>query len=96
MRQADLPGILAAYDEPVYLCGDGYELAWSEELHSRIQVTPAEYRLPHALSAAWCAAHMFETADDSAVFTAASLTPVYLRKTQAEREREERLAAQGN
>ena len=25
---ADLPEILSAYDEPVYLCGDGYEAAW--------------------------------------------------------------------
>lgn len=91
---ADLPEFLAAYDEPVYLCGDGYEAGWRADLHPQLRVTPPEYRLPNAYAAAQCAAHIYETAEAPSVFTAANLTPVYLRKTQAEREREERLAAQ--
>ena len=48
---ADLPGILTAYDEPVYLCGDGYEAAWRADLHPQLCATPPEYRLPNAYAA---------------------------------------------
>ena len=90
----DLPGILAAYDEPVWLCGDGYAAAWRGELHPKLQYTPEMLRQPSAFAAADCAAKMYADAEDKSVFTDAALVPVYLRKTQAEREREERIAAQ--
>ena len=91
---ADLPALLAAYDEPIYLCGDGYTAAWRESLHPLLQYTPEMYRHPSAFAAAECAAKIYANAADKSAFTDASLNPIYLRKTQAEREREERLAAQ--
>ena len=91
---ADLPAILEKYDGPVWLCGDGYEAAWRPELHPRLRQTPELYRWPSAFAAAECAAQMYADAADPSIFTAAALSPVYLRKTQAEREREKRLAAQ--
>ncbi len=91
---ADLPSVLAAYDEPVWLCGDGYTAAWRQELHPRLQFTPEILRYPSAFAAAECAAKIYTDAEDKSVFTDAALTPIYLRKTQAEREREERIAAQ--
>jgi len=91
---ADLPAALAAYDEPVWLCGDGYTAAWRRELHPRLMFTPEFQRWPNAFAAAECAAWHYAHAEDPSVFRAEKLQPIYLRKTQAEREREERLAAQ--
>jgi hypothetical protein len=49
--------------------------------------------VPGAFAVAEAAEQLWREAPDPAVFTPAALAPVYLRKTQAEREREERLAA---
>ena len=43
---ADLPAVLAAYDEPVWLCGDGYTAAWREDLHPQLRFTPEWQRWP--------------------------------------------------
>jgi len=89
---AELPALLQAYDEDVWLTGDGAEAAFRPELHPRLKVTPEFSRWPGAFAAAECAAAGYTAAPDPSVFTDAALSPVYLRKTQAEREREERLA----
>lgn len=91
---ADLPAILAPYDEPIRLCGDGYRDAWRSELHPQLMETPTMFRYPSAAAVADLAEHIYRSAPDTSVFTAAALAPVYLRQTQAERERAERLAAQ--
>lgn len=78
---------------PIYLVGDGYDLAKEQLPRSaaRIRPTPELLRLQNAYSVAQVAkqAYLLGTR-----ITAEDLLPVYLRPCQAERERLERLAAQ--
>lgn len=78
---------LASLEEPVYFCGDGYFL--TEQMSDT--VTPPRLRLQSAASVAAAAERLWNAAEDKNVFSASSLVPIYLRKPQAEREREERL-----
>lgn len=76
--------------ESVRICGDGTAL-FIKNYDGEVKVTapsPAE-RDQNALSVAKCAAKAFAKGE---VITASELKPIYLRKAQAEREREERLA----
>ena len=93
---ADLDGILQKYDEPIYLTGDGYESARGFITHPRLMYTPEASRWPTAFAVAAAAANKKMNALPETVFTPDDLVPVYLRKTQAEREREERLALAQN
>lgn len=93
---ANLDAILAQYDEPIYLTGDGYESARTFISHPRLMITPEAFCWPGAFAVADAAAHRLENASPETVFTPDDLVPVYLRKTQAEREREERLASAQN
>lgn len=93
---ADLDGILAEYDEPIYLTGDGYESARGFITYPRLMYTPESCRWPTAFAVAEAAAYKLTHASPETVFTPEDLVPVYLRKTQAEREREERLALAKN
>lgn len=93
---ADLDGILAEYDEPIYLTGDGYESARGFITYPGLMYTPESYRWPTAFAVAEAAAYKLIHASPETVFTPDDLVPVYLRKTQAEREREERLALAQN
>ena len=82
----ELDEILAAYDEPVYLVGDGYNVT-TENLKHAIGATPERLRWQSAASVAKAAyaAHLSgNTVSD------AELKPVYLRPCQAERERLEK------
>ena len=88
---ADLDAELAAMpNAPVYLVGDGYDLAVSQLKLSaeRIRKTPVVLRTQNAYSVAQVARALYErgvrTSDSE-------LVPVYLRPCQAERERMERL-----
>ena len=88
---ADLDAELAAMpNAPVYLVGDGYDLAISalEASAGRIRNTPVLLRTQNAYSVAQVARLQYErgvrTSDSE-------LVPVYLRPCQAERERMERL-----
>ena len=82
----DLDEILSAYDEPVRLCGDGYDIT-KENLRHPILPTPERLRPQSAYSVAQIARLAYE----SGVRTNdAELLPVYLRLSQAERERLER------
>lgn len=78
---------LANLEEPVYFCGDGYSL--TEQMSDT--VTPPRLRIQSAASVAAVAERLWNAAEDKSVFSASSLVPIYLRKPQAEREREERL-----
>ncbi len=82
----ELDEILSAYEEPVVLCGDGYEITESLLTHP---ILPLAERLRHqsAFNVALCAEEMIargETVSDT------ELSPTYLRLSQAERERRER------
>lgn len=84
----ELSAEIAGYGD-VYLCGDGAELYGT--LHKgegRVHLSSLCDRYQNALSVAVCAARMWERGD---TVDAATLSPIYLRKPQAEREREERL-----
>lgn len=87
MSLDEVRGQISALSEPVYFCGDGYFLT---EGMSRT-VTPQRLRLQSAASVAAVAERLWNAAEDKSVFSASSLVPIYLRKPQAEREREERL-----
>ena len=93
---ADLDAVLAPYDEPVYLTGDGYESARGFITHPQLMYTPESCRWPTAFAVAEAASVRMQNADEETVFTPDDMVPVYLRKTQAEREREERLALAKN
>lgn len=78
----------------VYLCGDGAALYKGLHCGTGIAVepTPVE-RYQNALSVALVAARQHEAGQ---TVDSAGLSPVYLRKPQAEREREERLKKEEN
>lgn len=82
----ELDELLAAYDESVYLCGDGYEIT-KENLKHPTRETPERLRHQSAFSVAQVA----KAAYDAGVRTTdAEMVPTYLRPSQAERERAER------
>lgn len=89
----ELTAYLAAYDDPVHFTGDGYPDARKAAVHPHLCTTPAALRIPSAFAAAEAAYALYESTPDKSVFALSSIQPVYLRKTQAEREREEKIAA---
>jgi len=79
---------LSTFKEPIYLVGDGYDIAISSLKCTNILPTTEIARYQNAYSVAQCAQRLFENGiycDDL------SLLPTYLRAPQAERERLERL-----
>ena len=80
---SELDAILERYDEPVYLCGDGYALC-AAGLHHPIGNTPDRLRWQSAASVARAALAAYRAGVRT---TDAELKPVYLRPCQAERER---------
>ena len=77
---------LSAYDEPVRLCGDGYDITL-ENLTHPILPTPLPLRQQSAYSVAQVAG---ESYDKGICGTDVDLAPTYLRLSQAERERLEK------
>lgn len=80
---------------PVYLVGDGYELARKQLVKSASQIkgTPELLRAQNAYSVAQIALRLYRSGVRT---TDTELVPVYLRPCQAERERLERLEAEKN
>ena len=79
-----------AKDEPVLVCGDGAEIflaALQSQVHPDCTIAPANTRFQSAMGVALAA-------EGLPTVSAGELLPVYLRKSQAEREREARLAAE--
>lgn len=85
---ADLVTELAEADTPVYLVGDGYDLIPADSL-PRLRPTPVLLRDPSGYSVAMAALEAAQTGQTSGD---RELLPVYLRATQAERERLEKLS----
>ncbi len=71
----------------VWFTGDGYDMvsAFTENK------TPEILRRGIAASVALIGERIYNEAEDKTIFSDAAMLPVYLKKTQAEREREERL-----
>lgn len=73
--------------DALYLCGDGYDITIDALKKIKPKNTPELLRYTNALSIALCAKKIYESGnakDDK------SITPTYLRPSQAERERKER------
>ena len=88
----DLAEICREKNLPVYAAGDGYDMLKTAVGTEILRNTPEMYRCPSAFGTACAAAELYRNAEDPSVFTESALSPIYLRKSQAEREREERLA----
>ncbi len=71
---------------PVYGCGDGWLVDAGRRRLCRL--APEELRYPTGLGVARAAYRRFRDAKDPAVFTGDALVPTYLKKSQAERDRE--------
>lgn len=77
-------------DIPFYSCGDAYDIPREDPL--TVAPTPAPLAYTTGFGVALAAWKTYSAAEDKTVFTEAALVPVYLKKSQAEREREEALA----
>jgi len=85
----ELDKILAGYDEPIYLVGDGYDIS-VDALTVPLAKTPERLRHQSAYSVAQVAREAFESGVRS---IDCEMVPTYLRPSQAERER---AAREGN
>ncbi len=77
----------------VYFAGDGYDKAMSAAKGARIKATPTPLRLPAAHCVAMAALDKYDAENDKSVFTDTALAAVYIRPTEAERERLAKLEA---
>ena len=75
----------------IYFAGDGYNKAVSATGSARVKPTPIPLRLISAYCVAMAALDKYESAADTSVFTDTALAAVYIRPTEAERERLARL-----
>lgn len=89
MAISELNELLASYDEPVRLVGDGYGITLPD-LTVPVIPTPDRLCLQSAYSVAQVARRLY---DAGVRTTDAELVATYLRPSQAERERNERLRA---
>ena len=87
MMLNDLISELKVYNEPIYFVGDGYSLIENMQ-DEYIMHTPEPLRYQNAYSVGKIAYEMYKNGIKT---TDADLRVEYLRKPQAEREREERL-----
>ena len=86
---SDLKEMLSEYDCPVYFTGDGYELAKKLIDLPNIMDTPVRLRLQNAVSVALEGIKCYN--ENKNIFTDTEVMPIYLRASQAERERLERI-----
>ena len=85
---AELDEELADESLPIYLSGDGYDITANGFKKTKVAYVPPKYRDQSAYSVAVCALQKFENGES---MTDAEIAPIYLRPSQAERERNERL-----
>ena len=84
-----LAEILQAYkDTPIYLCGDGYSITENGFSKTKVQTVPQKLKLQSGYSVACCA---YKKYDMGEVLNDKEIAPIYLRPSQAERERNEKL-----
>ena len=98
----ELAADLTKYGEKIIFVGDGCEIAHAKIISAdesgRMTVAPELYRWQNGYSVAQTAYAEYlsvtENGGELSKYTAAVLSPVYLRASQAERERNERLASE--
>ena len=83
---AELTEELKKYEKPIFVLGDGGELCYNYLLEQKLNVSlaPVETRLQNAWG-------VCRAAEGKEALSAGALLPVYLRLSQAERERLERM-----
>ena len=82
---------LSTNTSAIYLVGDGYDITARGFKKTSISYVPERQRVQSAYSVARCAAKKISAGE---ILTDAELVPIYLRPSQAERERNERLGIQ--
>ncbi len=88
---AELDASLGERTEPIYLCGDGYNITEKGFVQTKATPVPEEQRLQSGYSVCRIALEKYKTGE---AVTDVALSPIYLRPSQAERERNERLGLQ--
>ena len=88
---AELQTELEEYGQPVYFVGDGTGVATELIKSELIKSAPHALTVSSAYATAVCAYRNYQ--DGKGIYTDEALQPVYLRMSQAERERKEREAA---
>ncbi len=78
-------------DKKVFLCGDGYDIAKNNFTKTHTENTPLIHQYQSAYSVALCA---LDVAKQELLTTDIELSPIYLRASQAERERLEKIEAE--
>ena len=89
MAISELDELLSKYGEPVFFCGDGYEITVANLKDTNALFVPERLRHQSAFSVALVAMRDFA---EGKAGSDSSLSVNYLRPSQAERERAERLA----
>ena len=79
---------LSALNKYIYLVGDGYDITVSGFKKTAVCFVPTKMRYQSAYSVACCA---IENLEKGQTLTDKELVPIYLRPSQAERERNEKL-----
>lgn len=87
---AELEAELAEIGLPAYFTGDGTDIAARLVKYEKAAPAPELLTLSNAYSTAVCALRAYERGEG--IYTAETIQPVYLRMSQAERERKEREA----
>lgn len=85
---SELDEELSSESLPIYLSGDGYGITANGFTKTKVAYVPEKYRNQSAYSVALCA---FKKLKNGESLTDAEIVPIYLRPSQAERERNERL-----
>lgn len=81
-------------DKRVYMPGDAYKLYAEKYIDRMKNIFPCKDRA--GIGAAIMAVGIWNSSDDKSAFTDSALVPMYLKKSQAERERDEMLASLGS
>ena len=85
---SELDDELSQNKGPIYLCGDGYDITQKGFAKTKTSFVPIRYRYQCAYSVAQIALEKYE---HNEYLTDAELAPIYLRPSQAERERQAKL-----
>lgn len=84
----ELDAELSAYGEKIYMSGDGYDICKKHFVNTKTENIPSKMRLHSGYSTCICG---LENYKNSNTVTDKELSPSYLRLSQAERERNEKL-----
>lgn len=84
----ELDAELAEIGKPIYLVGDGYDITVKGFKKTAPEFVPERLRSQSAYSVACCALEKYKSGE---ILTDRDIAPIYLRPSQAERERNEKL-----